>query len=112
MLRPSLRSSLPVLAAAAVGAVAGCVGVPPPTALDERLDFPDVRVLRPQWMTGLVNPEKQAYRPIERSGAVFDPARGLVYVGTSQGSFVALESGTGGVVWNTTRRTRSSRCRC
>lgn len=97
MNRPRHRS----LAAAAWWAAlaAGCVGTPPPSALEARLDFPGVRVLQPQWRRLLIDPERREYRPIERSGAVFDPSRGLVFVGTSQGRFWALESGSGEVVW-------------
>jgi len=40
------------------------------------------------------------YRPMERSGAVIDPSRGLVFVGTSQGRFLAVDSGMGHVVWS------------
>ncbi|MBI5488535.1 MAG: PQQ-binding-like beta-propeller repeat protein [Deltaproteobacteria bacterium] len=93
------RASPSILVAALAAAVAGCVGVPAPSALDLRLDFPDVRVLTPQWRTLVVDPERRAYRPIERSGSVFDPGRGLVYVGTSQGRFLALDTGTGAVAW-------------
>jgi outer membrane protein assembly factor BamB len=77
----------------------GCVGVPPATRLDERLDFPDLRVVRPHWRMLVVDPERRAYRPLERSGAAFDPRHGLVFVGTSQGRFYALESGSGRIVW-------------
>jgi outer membrane protein assembly factor BamB len=90
----SLTTAL-VLAAGALG----CVGVPPPSALEARLDFPGVRVLQPQWRRLVIDPERRDYRPIERSGAVFDPSRGLVFVGTSQGRFWALDTGTGAVVW-------------
>ena len=92
------RHSLVTAAVLAVG-VLGCVGVPPPSAFELRLDFPGVRVLQPHWRRQVIDPERRDYRPIERSGAVFDPSRGLVFVGTSQGRFWALESGTGKVVW-------------
>lgn len=97
-MRRPCHSPLATAALLAVGA-AGCVGVPPPSALEARLDFPGVRVLQPHWLRLLVDPERREYRPIERSGAAFDPSRGLVFVGTSQGRFWALESGTGEVVW-------------
>jgi outer membrane protein assembly factor BamB len=81
-------------------AAGGCVGVPPPSALDERLDFPGVQVLKPHWRTPVVDPEQRMYRPMERSGALIDPSRGLVFVGTSEGRFLAVDSGMGRVVWS------------
>jgi outer membrane protein assembly factor BamB len=100
MPRPSRHNARAFGAAAALLAAAvGCVGVPPPAPLDLRLDFPGVQVLRPHWRTLVVDPERRAYRPIERSGLVFDPARGQIYVGTSQGKFLALDSGVGSIVW-------------
>lgn len=79
---------------------AACFGMPPPTALDMRLDFPGVEMLRPKWRRLVVDPELRPYDPVERSGAALDPGRGLVFVGTSQGRFLALDSGLGGEIWS------------
>jgi outer membrane protein assembly factor BamB len=56
------------------------------------------------WRRLLVQPEGRSGRPLERAGAAFDPENGLLFVGTSEGRFFAVETGTGRVRWVHDRR--------
>ena len=88
------------LAALAIAALTGCVGVDLATV--RHLAPPDhawTKVLVPAWHRTLVLGTDRTYNPFEGSSPAADPSRGRIYAGSSTGRLHALRSEDGARLW-------------
>lgn len=91
-----------IAAALSVVLLTGCINIGPSvnSTLGGLPPARDVKVLYPAWHRALVLGGDRTYTPFEGSAPVAIPSAGRILVGTSTGSFYALRSQDGQMLWS------------